>query len=548
MMMDGDVGTAYRRAPMFQRPALRSLGRPYLQLEADIVPSPKLDGESEARRQVLEWLQRKCGVDFPVTAWAGASFTLGSEAGRFVEIVTQDDPRIWASVLVAPERPDGGRSWVAETATFSDGGRSRLAVRLGCAAQGEVGDFMISVPPFIHSLLSVVDLECQGEALSGSPVEIVIKDEVDQLVSLIESERRALPVIVVSGTDPADGSRYLLDVERLAANLAGLALVFCIPYETAYELTKRIDKQWSVFSGAVRTYRPGFDRTTQTPFDHPLIVGHRLLGEGNGAWAVERLCQEVARASVEPADIFTRFPQFHDLKATLVRLHTEHQLQTEMAAPARAPLLERQIETLQGQVEQALNQAVEAEEEARRARADLIESRVLNTALQARVEALEAVAKCGNQTVLPSARPGSYAELPGWVAENFPDRLALSMKARRALAGSVYKDCNLVCDALELMAQHYVDMKRYGGRSEFEDRLRALKLKDEAVSATPAKLQNDQQYWCRHEGRHLFTERHLKKGNSRDPQECLRIYYAWDETSRMVVIGHLTTHLESAIS
>jgi hypothetical protein len=545
--MDGDVA-AQSRAAAVQPAALRSLGRPYIQLAAEIAPSPPVDTVFEARRQILEWLQRKCGVAFPVAAWAGNSFIVYSDQGRSVEVLAQDESDVWASLLIAPERPDGGRSWIAETALFRDDDRVRLAVRLSCAAQGEVGDFAISVPPFVQPLARDFDLVSHGETLLGTARDVTTADDVERLVALIEAERRILPVIVVSGTDAAGGSRYLLDTDELAARLAGLAWVFRIPYEAAYELTSRFDKQWSVFNGACRTYRPGFQRASQTPFDHPLIVGHRLLSEDGGAWAVERLCQDVARASVEAPDMFARLPRFHDLKAAFVRRDTERRLETETAEPARAPLLKRQIETLQGQVEQALSQAVEADQEARLARADLEDSQQLNTALQARIEQLEALAKSHDQVVLPSDRPGSYAELVSWVAGNFPDRLVLSVKARRALAGSVYKDLALVCDALELMAQQYVDMKRYGGRNEFEDRLRCLKLKEEAVSATPAKLRNDPQYWCRHEGRDLFTDRHLKKGNSRDPQECLRIYYAWDETSRTVVIGHLTTHLESGIS
>ncbi len=526
----------------------RSLGRPYLQLEAEIEASPISDVIVESRRQILEWLQRISRATFPAAAWSGDSFMMLSEHGRSVEVIAQDDPGVWASLLIAPEHVDGGRRWIAETALIRNDGVLRLAVRLSCAAQGEIGDFVIAVPPFVGSLIRSFELRSHGTVLASSAIDIVSDDSVDKLVALIESAHRMLPVIVVSGTDPSTGSNYLLDTDALASSLAGMAWVCRIPYDTAYELTNRFDKQWSVFNGACRTYQPGFNRLNQTPFDHPLIVGHRLLGEGGGLWAMEKLRQEIARSSVESATIFTRLPRFHDLKARLVQSETERQLETETAEPARVPLLERQIDTLRGQVEQALEQAVEAEREVRLARLDLEESRQLNASLLARVEQLEALAKSNNQVVLPTPRPGSYAELPGWVAENFPDRLVLSVKARRALAGSVYKDHMLVCDALEAMAQHYVDMKRYGGRSEFEDRVRALKLKDEAVSATPAKLRNDQQYWCRHEGRHLFTDRHLKKGNSRDPQECLRIYYAWDETSRMVVIGHLTTHLESAIS
>jgi len=71
--MDGDIAVQ-QRVSTISRPAARSLGRPYLQLEAEI-PSPQpMLVMADARRRVLEWLQRKSGVNFPASAWSGDSF------------------------------------------------------------------------------------------------------------------------------------------------------------------------------------------------------------------------------------------------------------------------------------------------------------------------------------------------------------------------------------------------------------------------------------------------------------------------------------------
>ncbi len=210
-------------------------------------------------------------------------------------------------------------------------------------------------------------------------------------------------------------------------------------------------------------------------------------------------------------------------------------------------MLEHQVELLDSEKQAAWDQAVEFEHRWREANDDLEEARRGNAALRARIDTLEAVLKSVPRETRASS-PGSLAEIPEWVDREFPDRLILARKAHKAVRASTYDSLALVCEALELLATHYVDMRRHGGRTGFQTRLRELHLTDEPVAGSPDKLKNDPQFWCRHEGRPLFLERHIKKGISRDPRECLRIYYAWDDDTRQVVVGHLTSHLETEIS
>jgi hypothetical protein len=41
---------------------------------------------------------------------------------------------------------------------------------------------------------------------------------------------------------------------------------------------------------------------------------------------------------------------------------------------------------------------------------------------------------------------------------------------------------------------------------------------------------------------------HVKKGNSREARNCLRIYFFWDEEREQVVVGHLPAHLTTSQS
>ncbi len=157
-----------------------------------------------------------------------------------------------------------------------------------------------------------------------------------------------------------------------------------------------------------------------------------------------------------------------------------------------------------------------------------------------------APAPVGNESVPPLA---AYADLPDWAERHFPGRVVFTGRALRSLKSARFEDVALVGRAVALLGTAYHRMKTEGGmerREAFEDELRKLRLQE-----TPS-IRPDRQGKARDgfeiewEGKRLTLERHLKnKSGTRDPRRCLRIYFTWDETSRMVVIGHLPGHMRT---
>lgn len=152
------------------------------------------------------------------------------------------------------------------------------------------------------------------------------------------------------------------------------------------------------------------------------------------------------------------------------------------------------------------------------------------------------------ERVIVPPLPG-YAELPAWVEEHFSGRVALAGRALRALKGAGFEDVVLVGNAIELLATSYRQMKCAGGRElrdSFKGELRALRLQ-ETPSVTPVgqgKARDD--YAVELDGRKLTLDRHLKNNaKTRDPKLCFRLYFAWDEVSQQVVIGHLPGHMRN---
>ncbi len=145
--------------------------------------------------------------------------------------------------------------------------------------------------------------------------------------------------------------------------------------------------------------------------------------------------------------------------------------------------------------------------------------------------------------------PESYAELPAWTERQFGARVAFSGRALRSLKGAEFDDVGLVAKAVRLLGETYWRMKTEGGRElrqAFEDELNALRLLE-----TPS-LSRDRQGKARDDfsiewnGRRLILDRHLKTAaKTRDPRYCFRLYFAWQDRERQVVIGYLPGHMKT---
>ncbi|MEM6477567.1 MAG: hypothetical protein AAF647_00835, partial [Pseudomonadota bacterium] len=104
-----------------------------------------------------------------------------------------------------------------------------------------------------------------------------------------------------------------------------------------------------------------------------------------------------------------------------------------------------------------------------------------------------------------------------------------------------------VIAGLTLLAGPYRDMKR--GRSDphlFTEVCREAGFEETRSMSKVAAGQQGETYFVRHGGARHLMDRHLKKGTSKDPRHCLRIYFFWDAAQEIVVVGSLPAHLDTA--
>ena len=142
----------------------------------------------------------------------------------------------------------------------------------------------------------------------------------------------------------------------------------------------------------------------------------------------------------------------------------------------------------------------------------------------------------------------SYADLPAWTERHFPGRVALAGRALRALRGAAFEDVALVGRAIELLGTAYHDIKTQGGkpsREVYDGALRELRLQEAPGLSRTAQGRARDDFSIEWNGRRLFLDRHLKNNaRTRDPRHCFRLYFAWDDNSGQVVIGHLPGHMK----
>lgn len=517
--------------------------------------SPVLE---DAVRCVVDWLSEKHPHALPETLAQGEPFSdLEGPSQLEVERVGQN----WAARLRQPDTPYkerpavAGRFWVSDLALTEGDDGLRFGCVVTCSSQPYDDPWITYTRPRI-----CVDLADQlglidDLPLLRDPTWIGSEDELEPLTELLHHPNRRKPVVVVSGleADQAElGEGYLIDPAKLAEGLYCLAHVVALPGDLARMWADQIGNLWAVFRGGVRVYEPGLDMEEQEPYAHPLTIAQRIRGwtwggaEGPDAFArfQAEKCIEAALRVAETAGI----PFLRELKTEAARRRSES---AEKDSPEELAALRSALDALQRErdeyaelASQAMDDESRHKEEAARLRESNYRLQVTNDQLRTALEA------AGASEPEVAQRPKAYSEVAEWVASRLAGRLTLHPRAVRGLKDARYQDLDLVLDALELLATSYRDMGmgKEGSRARFEDKARALRLGLEKSISDSRRGEEGETYEVKYPpniGRAHTLEWHLTKGNSRDPAECLRIYFFFHEESNEVVVGWLPSHLDT---
>jgi hypothetical protein len=520
---------------------------------------------STAMEATLKWVAGKFAGTLPPEGLAGDSFD-AEITGQVVRCIALREQGLWTLRLVQPDAPYqnqravAGRTWSTDVSIAREDDVVRVGVRVVCASLPYATDAIRLTRPYLLVELAETLALFDTRHIEPTPWHLSTTDDLRELRAVLTSSRRTLPVYVLTQPDKrrleVETREFLLDAELLARRTFGMAYVVTMPPALSFEWTEMVGKPWSVYLGAVRTYRPNLSFEEDALFQHPRILAERVL-----AFAYNGLKSEEAFTQLLVDQAHRHAAQMRVDWGPLRLLEDARVLQAELARQqasddeGRVSSLLQEVEALKAKIagiedERELALQMAADHEFEKNQAKDISYRV-QVQLDALRRAYQDISGVNPDAALEI--PATYEALPEWLRENFSGRLALHSRAERGLADAVYEDAALVGQALVLLATEYRRMQlgEPGANEAFLTGCRELGLDfGRSISRERAGEQGETYFlrFPRDSPERRFLEFHLRKGTGRDARHCLAIYFFWDEDTEQVVVGWLPSHLDNRLT
>lgn len=549
-MQDRLKGVAERLFPRRQRLIHVS------QVAAEILGDDPNTAAAEVRAEILNWLsQPKRAGALPKAALEQQDFEINDPGLQVVGLrLIKDDFDYWVVRFDHLDDRAVARGWSTELTVAVVDGRALFGSRVTLSSREDNPEYQSSVPSIVRRLAKRPGLAVDSERVRSDLWRIGTKDDVEQLVEAIRDPGRALPLYVVSLAPDQDDERFaLIDVRALAGRCAGVATVAVITGAAGFELTKLLGKEYSVFRQAVRLYRPGFDDSSDSPYQHPLYLSHRIQDwqsvgpSAFGEHLVRLACDDSVGRQKDSERVLPRFNTVKKIAMNWRRdeAHRSGNQEGEIEA------LRDEVRSLAQEIETALDLADGAEKERDAIRDQLKDQQDQNRQLLWQLNEFRSrlERQTGRSLDVDIPIPDTLKDLKRWSSEHLAGRVVMTPRAIRAAKDSPFEDVPLVYKALLLLANEYRRMRVEGGpqsQEAFDAALRALRLEN-SRSGDPARLgEQGSEYIVEHSGQRHLLDWHIKKpGNTREPTRCLRIYYTFDDQSQQVIVGSLPGHLDT---
>jgi hypothetical protein len=570
MDASGTLQNPVRRMHTVSSRPNRPIMRTTYQLAAKLGPK---DGKTAdealtaAVKSIMGWVRGHRPSELPQEAWEGRDFECGVP-GHEVECATVPSEGLWSLRLTHPDAPYGdrlavpGRMWTTDLALKREGAEThQFGVRVFCTSQAYCNAEIRLERPRIVQYLAESFVLSTVRQLEDKPWYLNTDDDLQAFYQFVTDPQRVLPIYLLTEADPqrlpGKVQRYVLDEYKLAQRTLGLAHVAVLPYSASYGWTNRVGKVWSAFQGAARTYRPGLDFETDSPFaDHPLALAENMILmrykslEGEDAFVeflVDRAYQESAARQVNwGACIFLTDAKRR--QAEIVRREANEEADWQAIYRDEIAVLEQKIRETEEERDDMMELGTQAETDRDYYRAE-------NESLRWQAESLRRrlAEKTKEDPDMSIEIPQDYEDLPDWVRKNLIGRVILHPRAIRAMRGACYENVQLVYQSLLLLANEYRNMKLgYDGAKEaFDMQADVLKVEcSPSISRERAGQEGDTYFvqYPKHTADKRFLEMHVRKGSTKNDRYCLAIYFFWDGETRQVVVGWLPSHLDNRLT
>ena len=556
-------------------------GAERLWVQMDVAAHAQPSAIRECRSMVLGWLREGFGDRLPRGARRHRPFSHRERDASCRAVRVRSRERdLWA---VQVERMPGPGEQVATSLTVASlrGRSTRIGVEVHDRSVAPGAAVEQYPSGLVAEIAARIPLLQNGRRLVRDPIVLDTDEAMGGFVNRLVDPARDMPFAVVSIPPEEPYTDKLADEwTALARALAGLAVVWVLPPPMTFRLTEAVGRSLSVFKGAWRFYRPGFNDRAEWA-RHRLLRRDRLSDE-RGLAAATALFQRLAaeeRLRVGHGDRDTlgfdaiageaaATPRGTQRLVALLRramrrdpavlagqrstasgtngsARPDHVPRSTAAAERETKARSRVGEGgsgLRRKLAEALDKARKRGDryEQERQRAEAAEREIEE--LRRRVEQLTGLVRSlGGDPDAAIPFPVTWDQVAEWCDQSLAGRISLTASARRELNGAEFLNVGLAARCLGWLGREYRNGRLHGGAPDLHGRIEAI---DEGVFNQPC---GGDSFECVWNGSRHTVDWHIKNGTgTRDPRRCLRIYYFWDDDGHTVVVASMPSHRKTA--
>ena len=209
----------------------------------------------------------------------------------------------------------------------------------------------------------------------------------------------------------------------------------------------------------------------------------------------------------------------------------------------------RNYEELRAEIERVAGQrdALAAERDSLQEEIGRLDDELSSSRETVRIWRLAGVSARMEEAGLPASgqtEPRTVRDAVARAEKLFPDRLAVALNSKSDKR-SPFQKPQEVFDALAWLATDYHHRRANPGGSPDFDKLLKEACPGWSYKSSQTEItreQFEQWYTTTWDGRSYDLSPHLGKGISHDPQNTIRIAFAWDEDRKRVVVGYIGMH------
>ena len=226
---------------------------------------------------IYQWARNKFpGLNLPesIRTWSLR------RSGQEVEVIYRPDELYFCIWVRHQDSKVAQRTWTIDAEIFEKEGMLHFGMKASYTTPKDSSEdrHIFSIPHFVHLIINQNGLRDVLTLHAGVHV-VSDKDNLQELYSLIVSEKRTCPVVVVTprlNGEAEDDGEYYLDASSFSQKVDYFSHVFCISASVMPIWRDMISDEAGVFDGGVRTYYSGFDFSNFQYEKAPLTIARKI--------------------------------------------------------------------------------------------------------------------------------------------------------------------------------------------------------------------------------------------------------------------------------